>query len=72
MTTTTLKTALHAATQSGTIALDNPALAIDLALSIPDAGMALDFLHDWRAGKPLGSWMEMLDEAVKASETETA
>lgn len=70
--TTTLKTALHAAAKSGTINLDNPALAIDLALSIPDAGMALDFLRDWRAGKPLDGWAEMLDEAVKAGEVEAA
>jgi hypothetical protein len=64
--TTTLKTALSAATKSGTINLDNPALAIDLALSIPDAGMAIDFLRDWKAGKPLDSWLEMLEDAIEA------
>lgn len=41
----------------------DPRLAIQLALSIPDAGIARDFLRDWQDGKDLEAyWLPALRE----------
>lgn len=69
--TATLKTALRAATKSGTIDPHNAPAAIDLALSIPDAAIAMDFLRDWKDGKSLGNWLGMLMEAIEAEAAQT-